>query len=102
MPAKNASTRISLTKADLLSELDSADLQIAGLEAEIARLRTEPPGVAAAGTDTQPNDHANTPSDGYFRRLIEGSLQAIRVRQDNVTVFANQAFAEMFGYGSPR
>lgn len=38
-------------------------------------------------------------SEERFRNLIEGSLLGIVIDRDGVPVFANQAFAEMFGYG---
>lgn len=101
MSLKPSSSRKSLTKAKLLSELDSASRHIAGLEAELARLRKNPPAESTAEPAAQPIDSDSAPPDASFRRLIEGSLQAIYVRQDGVTAFANQAYAELFGYDSP-
>ena len=40
-------------------------------------------------------------SEERFRNLVEGSIQGIVVHRDNQPLFANQAFAEMFGYATP-
>ncbi len=39
-------------------------------------------------------------SEVRFRRLIEGSMQGIVISRDDKVLFANQAFAELFGYAS--
>ncbi|HEX7926253.1 MAG TPA: PAS domain S-box protein, partial [bacterium] len=36
------------------------------------------------------------------RDLLEGSLQGVMVHRDNRLLFANQAFADIFGYASPK
>ncbi|MBI4083229.1 MAG: PAS domain S-box protein [Candidatus Lambdaproteobacteria bacterium] len=46
-------------------------------------------------------EEASHVSEEKYRRLVEGSIQGIRITQDGFVVFSNQAFAEMFGYGSP-
>lgn len=40
-------------------------------------------------------------SENRFRNLIEGSLQGVIVQRDQVPLFVNKAFAEIFAYSSP-
>ncbi len=40
-------------------------------------------------------------SEERYRNLIEGSLLGIVIDRDGIPIFANQAFAEMFGYDDP-
>ncbi|MCH8844607.1 MAG: PAS domain S-box protein, partial [SAR324 cluster bacterium] len=41
-------------------------------------------------------------SEARLRSVIEGSIQGINVLKDGVTVFANQAMADIFGYAGPQ
>ena len=41
-------------------------------------------------------------SETRFKNLIEGSIQGIVIHRELKPLFVNQAYAEMFGYGSPR
>jgi diguanylate cyclase len=48
------------------------------------------------------NEHDAAPSSEHrFRTLIEDSVQAIAVRLGRKIVFANQAYAQLFGYADP-
>ncbi len=40
-------------------------------------------------------------SERRYRDLIEGSIQGVLIHADDKTVFANQAYADIFGYDSP-
>lgn len=45
---------------------------------------------------------AQRESEERFRNLIEGSIQGILIHQDGKPCFANQAYAEIYGYDSPQ
>src|SRR5215470_20347671 len=49
--------------------------------------------AAARADDARPDD-----SEAQFRRLAEESLQGILVHDGQRRIFANQAYARMFGY----
>ena len=40
-------------------------------------------------------------SERRFRQLVEGSIQGIMIHRDGAPVFANQAYAQIYGYDSP-
>ncbi len=40
-------------------------------------------------------------SERRYRDLVEGSIQGVLIHAEGKTVFANQAYAEIFGYDSP-
>jgi diguanylate cyclase (GGDEF)-like protein/PAS domain S-box-containing protein len=52
-------------------------------------------------TERKRTEESLRESEERFRNLIEGSLLGIVVDRNGVPVFANQAFAEMFGYDNP-
>jgi len=56
----------------------------------------------ALDIDGHTNDDGAAPSSEHrFRTLIEDSVQAIAVRVGRRIVFANQAYAQLFGYADP-
>ena len=40
-------------------------------------------------------------SEGRYRDLVEGSIQGVLIHVDGKAVYANQAYADIFGYDSP-
>ena len=40
-------------------------------------------------------------SEQRFRQLVEGSIQGIMIHRNSTPVFANQAYAQIYGYDSP-
>jgi PAS domain S-box-containing protein len=52
-------------------------------------------------TDIRLTEQALRQSEEQFRNLIEGSIQGVLIHRDFKPIFANQAFAEIFGYDSP-
>jgi len=52
-------------------------------------------------TDIKRAEEALRESEGKFRSLVEGSLQGVCIHRDLKPVFANQAFADIFGYANP-
>jgi PAS domain S-box-containing protein len=49
-------------------------------------------------TDIKRAEEAVRESEGKFRSLVEGSLQGVCIHRDLRPVFANQAFADIFGF----
>jgi PAS domain S-box-containing protein len=49
-------------------------------------------------TDIKRAEEALRESEGKFRSLVEGSLQGVCIHRDLKPVFANQAFADIFGF----
>jgi PAS domain S-box-containing protein len=49
-------------------------------------------------TDIKRTEEALRESEGKFRSLVEGSLQGVCIHRDLRPIFANQAFADIFGY----
>jgi len=49
-------------------------------------------------TDIKRAEEALRESEGKFRSLVEGSLQGVCIHRDLRPIFANQAFADIFGY----
>lgn len=58
-------------------------------------------GVAANITGRQRAQRERDESEERFRNLIEGSLLGIVIDRDGKPVFANHAYAKIFGYDSP-
>ncbi len=52
-------------------------------------------------TDLKGAEEEARRSQAKFRKLVEGSLQGVCIHRDLVPLFANQAFADIFGFGSP-
>ncbi len=52
-------------------------------------------------SDTKRAEEALRESEGKFRSLVEGSLQGVCIHRDLKPLFANQAFADIFGYRDP-
>src|SRR5215475_2663497 len=46
-------------------------------------------------------EEAMRQSEERFRHLVEGSIQGIMLHRGGKPIFANQAYAEMYGYNSP-
>ncbi|MCG8509870.1 MAG: EAL domain-containing protein, partial [Rhodospirillales bacterium] len=53
-------------------------------------------------TERKHTEESLRESEERFRNLIEGSLLGIIVNRDGEPIFANKAFAEMFGYKDPK
>lgn len=51
--------------------------------------------------DREAIEQALRESERRYRDLIEGSIQGVLVHVDGKSVFANQAYADIFGYDSP-
>ena len=64
-------------------------------EAQVLRLNTELENRVATRTLELQE------SEKRYRDLIEDSIQGIVIQRDGVPLFANRAFAEIFGYDSP-
>lgn len=64
-------------------------------EAQVLRLNTELENRVAMRTLELQE------SEQRYRDLIEDSIQGIVIQRDGVPLFANQAFADIFGYDSP-
>jgi len=64
-------------------------------EAQVLRLNTELENRVATRTLELQE------SEQRYRNLIEDSIQGIVIQRDGVPLFANQAFADIFGYASP-
>ena len=52
-------------------------------------------------TERKQAEEAMRQSEERFRHLVEGSIQGIMLHRDGKPIFANQAYAEMYGYDSP-
>jgi PAS domain S-box-containing protein len=52
-------------------------------------------------TEAAPVSSAQAADDAVFRRLADGLSQGILVSRDFKPLYANQAFAELFGYDAP-
>ncbi|NQU58345.1 MAG: PAS domain S-box protein, partial [Rhodospirillales bacterium] len=52
-------------------------------------------------TERKKAEQAREESEIKFRNLIEGSVQGVLIHADHKPLFANQAYAEIFGYDSP-
>ncbi|MDA0368945.1 MAG: ATP-binding protein, partial [Proteobacteria bacterium] len=52
-------------------------------------------------SDIKRAEEALRESEGKFRSLVEGSLQGVCIHRNLKPVFANQAFADIFGYANP-
>ena len=102
MQSNISAARKFRTKDQLLSELDAALARVSLLEEQLApqrggRPRSGSPARSSAAIKGQQVDD----DGGNFRSLIEGSPQGIFIGQNGKTVFANRAYAQMFGYESP-
>lgn len=58
-------------------------------------------GFAQDVTERVQTEKALSRSEERFRDLIEGSVQGILVHRDYTILFANQAYADIFGYETP-
>ncbi|MDH3413614.1 MAG: diguanylate cyclase [Gammaproteobacteria bacterium] len=65
-------------------------------------------GIRTMAVDEEPNtldrkaiEKALRESERRYRDLIEGSIQGVLIHVDSKPVFANQAYADIFGYDSP-
>src|SRR5215510_2000868 len=52
-------------------------------------------------TERKQAEEAMRQSEERFRHLVEGSIQGIMLHRGGKPIFANQAYAEMYGYNSP-
>src|SRR4029453_9077488 len=52
-------------------------------------------------TERKKAEEAMSQSEERFRHLVEGSIRGIILHPDGKPIFANQAYAEMYGYDSP-
>src|SRR5215475_7581194 len=52
-------------------------------------------------TERKQAEEATRQSEERFRHLVEGSIQGIMLHRDGRPIFANQAYAKMYGYDSP-
>jgi len=60
-------------------------------------------GIGAIGIDTSEQIKEKEKiqeSEERFRNLVEGSIQGVLIHADNKTLFANQSYADIFGYDS--
>lgn len=89
------------TKAQLLAELDTAHATIAALEEELRQGNGGAvPGRKPAARALPQAGGGGELDDDSFRRLVEGAAQGIFVMQNYKAVYANKAYAELFGYQS--
>ncbi len=58
-------------------------------------------GVAANVTKRRKAQEELRESEERFRKLVEGSVLGIVIDHDGLPIFANQAYADIFGYESP-
>ena len=52
-------------------------------------------------TERKQAEEALRQSEQRFRQLVEGSIQGIMIHCDGAPVFANQAYADIYGYDTP-
>src|SRR5215831_3173960 len=52
-------------------------------------------------TERKQAEAARRQSEEQFRHLVEGSIQGIMLHRNGKPIFANQAYAEIYGYDSP-
>ncbi len=57
--------------------------------------------VASIAIERAQADEALSQSEARFRDLVEGSVQGIVIERDGTALFANQSFADLFGYEDP-
>ncbi len=58
-------------------------------------------GMAVDITERKKAEDELRSSEERFRNLIEGSIQGVLIIEDFQPIFANQAYADIFGYASP-
>jgi PAS domain S-box-containing protein len=71
------------------------------LIAELKELRQQVIELQANEREYKRTKEALLQSEELYRSAVEGSIQGIAIHQESIIQFANQAFAEMFGYSSP-
>jgi len=74
---------------------------LGSLERDASGVPVRAAGTAKDVTAARAAREALSRSEQRFRDLIEGSIQGICIHHDMVPVFANRAFARMFGYQDP-
>src|SRR5215475_8921123 len=52
-------------------------------------------------TERTQAEEARRQSEAQFRHVVEGSIQGIMLHRNGKPIFANQAYAEIYGYDSP-
>jgi PAS domain S-box-containing protein len=71
------------------------------IQRRTANLRRVNAQLRAEITKRKQAEEAIRQSEERFRRLVEDSIQGIMIHRAGTPVFANQAYAEMYGYGAP-
>jgi PAS domain S-box-containing protein len=77
---------------------DTLERRIQGRTANLQRVNAQ---LRTEITKRKQAEEAIRQSEERFRRLVEDSIQGIMIHRAGTPVFANQAYAEMYGYDSP-